>query len=222
MSFILQLTYLLEANKNNTNAKQMEAYMKHLFPFFGIKSPLRKKILKDMVKDHKTDIATNTTEIVLDLYKKKEREFHYCAIELYAMFRKRHYKHSDIKHIEHLVTTNSHWDSVDFIAKHILGQFLLEIPELKDMVISNFSSHSNMWLNRSAILFQLGYKEKTDFELLAKLCETHKESNAFFIKKAIGWALREYSKHSSDDVLEFVNKTDLKPLSKKEALKYIV
>ena len=222
MSFILQLTNLFKANRNNINAEQMEAYMKHLFPFFGIKSPLRKKILKEVVNDYKKDITTNTTEIVLGLYKKKEREFHYCAIEVYAKFRKGHYTRSDLKHIEYLITTYSHWDSVDFIAKHILGKCLLEMPELKDKTISKFSNHSNMWLNRSAILFQLGYKEKTNFKLFAKLCEAHKESNAFFIKKAIGWALREYSKHSSDDVLEFVNKTNLKPLSKKEALKYIV
>jgi 3-methyladenine DNA glycosylase AlkD len=93
----------------------------------------------------------------------------------------------------------------------------LETPK----VIERFSNADNMWLNRSALLFQLGYKAKTNFELLQSECEKHKKSNAFFIQKAIGWALREYAKTNPEAVKKFVTNTDLKPLSKKEALKNI-
>ncbi len=76
-----------------------------------------------------------------------------------------------------------------------------------------------MWLNRSAILFQLGYKEKTNFDLLKLVCEKHKTSSEFFIQKAIGWSLREYAKINPEAVKNFVTATNLKKLSEKEALK---
>ena len=88
-------------------------------------------------------------------------------------------------------------------------------------VIERFSNSENMWLNRSVILFQLGYKQKTNFDLLKSECEKHKNSNEFFIQKAIGWALREYGKTNPEAVRNFVNSTNLKTLSKKEALKNI-
>ena len=76
-----------------------------------------------------------------------------------------------------------------------------------------------MWLNRSAILFQLGYKQKTNAEFLFSECLKQSHSNEFFIKKAIGWALREYAKSNPEAVKEFVKTINLKPLSTKEALK---
>lgn len=76
-----------------------------------------------------------------------------------------------------------------------------------------------MWLNRSVILFQLGYKEKTNFEILKEICLQHQNSTEFFIQKAIGWSLREYVKTNSEAVKNFVAVNNLKPLSKKEALK---
>lgn len=85
--------------------------------------------------------------------------------------------------------------------------------------IENFSNSDNLWLNRSVLLFQLGYKKQTDFELLKVLCIQHQSSTAFFIQKAIGWSLREYAKTNSEAVKNFVLVNNLKPLSKKEALK---
>jgi 3-methyladenine DNA glycosylase AlkD len=88
--------------------------------------------------------------------------------------------------------------------------------------IERFSDSDNMWLNRSAILFQLGYKNKTNFEILKSECNKHKDSNEFFIQKAIGWAIREYGKTNLFDVKNFVINSDLKSFSRKEALKNIV
>ena len=103
-----------------------------------------------------------------------------------------------------------------------MGQYLLEFPLETDTIIERFSNSENMWLNRSAILFQLGYKQKTNFDLLKSECEKHKNSNEFFIQKAIGWALREYGKTNPNGVKSYVLSTNLKPLSRKEALKNIV
>ncbi len=125
----------------------------------------------------------------------------------------------DIKLIEHLIITHSWWDSVDTIAKYLLGNLLSSVSG------RNFKCHQpifqfrQLWLNRSAISFQLDYKAKTDAELLFTLCKKHAASKEFFIQKAIGWALRDYSRFNPKGVTEFVHRTDLKPLSKREALR---
>jgi 3-methyladenine DNA glycosylase AlkD len=134
---------------------------------------------------------------------------------------KKNYVLEDIKLIENLIITNSWWDSVDVVAKYLLGGYLQQFPNETYEVIERFSNSNNMWLNRSAILFQLSYKEKTNFDLLKSECEKHKESKEFFIQKAIGWALRDYSRFNPNVVTEYVNSTNLKPLSQREALRNI-
>jgi 3-methyladenine DNA glycosylase AlkD len=146
----------------------------------------------------------------------------YCGIEILIKKLKKNYKKGDIQLIENLIITNSWWDSVDVIAKYILGGYLLEHPAETEKVIERFSNSDNIWLNRSAILFQLGYKRKTNFDLLKSECEKHKNSNEFFIQKAIGWALREYAKTNLEAVRNYVDNTNLKKLSQKEAKKHIL
>ena len=155
------------------------------------------------------------------MFTKKERELQYCGIEILIKNLKKNYVIDDIVWIEKLLITNSWWDSVDTISKYILGDYLQQFPSEIDIVVKRFSDAENMWLNRSVILFQLGYKSKTDFNILQSLCIQHSHSNAFFIRKAIGWALREYAKTDPEAVREFVLQSNLKPLSKKEALKNI-
>ncbi len=222
MSFTTALISKFEEHANAEQARAMEAYMKDLFSFYGIKAPVRKTILKETINNFKSELSRDTIiEIVNTLYHDLHRELHYCAIELTDRFLKKNYEVDDIYFIEKLITTNSWWDTVDFIAKHILGTYLLQFPDQTTIVVTKFSSSKDMWLNRSAILFQLGYKEKTDTQLLFKLCDQHKSSEEFFIQKAIGWALREYSKVDSAAITSFVKKVSLKSLSEKEALKRI-
>ncbi|MBQ4821614.1 DNA alkylation repair protein [Aquimarina sp. MMG016] len=222
MEFVLVLKSKLERNANAEEARAMEAYMKDLFTYYGIKAPKRKILLKETINEFKGELTRdNVIKVSNTLYQDLHRELHYCAIEIVDRFLRKKYTVNDIQFIEKLIVTNSWWDSVDFIAKHILGNYLLQHPDQIQEVISKFSSSKNMWLNRSAILFQLGYKEKTDAQLLFSLCEKHKSSDDFFIKKAIGWALREYSKVNPEAILSFVSKTKLKPLSEREALKRI-
>jgi 3-methyladenine DNA glycosylase AlkD len=219
MSFIIELETAFEQRRNNDNATPMEKYMKNHFSFFGLKTDERRAVFKDILKQNKEEIETNSRVIAAELYLKKEREFHYCAIEILIQILKNKYKKKDIHLIEKLLVTNSWWDSVDTISKYILGQYLLEFPNETFTVIGRFSNSKNMWLNRSAILFQLGYKQKTNSYILFSECIKHAQSNEFFIQKAIGWALREYGKTNLEAVKTFVAQTQLKPLSKKEALK---
>lgn len=219
MSFIIELETAFEQRRNNDNATPMEKYMKNHFSFFGLKTDERRAVFKDILKQNKEEIETNSRVIAAELYLKKEREFHYCAIEILIQILKNKYKKKDIHLIEKLLVTNSWWDSVDTISKYILGQYLLEFPNETFTVIGRFSNSKNMWLNRSAILFQLGYKQNTNSDVLFSECIKHAQSNEFFIQKAIGWALREYGKTNLEAVKTFVAQTQLKPLSKKEALK---
>jgi 3-methyladenine DNA glycosylase AlkD len=222
MRFIENLEKAFAEKSNPENAFAMAKYMRNHFQFFGIKTADRRHIFKHIWKENQDEVAENSRETALELYSKNQRELQYCALEILIKQLKGNYKKEDIQLIEKLITTNSWWDSVDTIAKNILGQYLLEYPLETEKVIERFSNSENMWLNRSAILFQLGYKEKTNFDLLQSECEKHKNSNEFFIQKAIGWALREYAKTNPEAVKNFVANTNLKPLSKKEALKNIL
>ncbi|WP_286928043.1 DNA alkylation repair protein [Flavobacterium sp. UBA4197] len=219
MTFITDLEKSFSGNAAAEIALPMEAYMKNLFSYYGIKATSRKAITKEIWKQHKEEVALKAREIGWELFNKDKRELHYVAIEILEKELKNKYLKEDIALIEKVITTNSWWDTVDFLAKYLLGNYLIQYPEAIPAVTTAFSDSENMWLNRSAILFQLGYKSKTDATLLFSLCRKHAESKEFFIQKAIGWALREYAKTNPEAVKTFVAATTLKPLSKREALK---
>jgi 3-methyladenine DNA glycosylase AlkD len=221
MNFSNDLETDLRQKAHRETAIPMENYMKNNFTFLGIKTEERRAIFKRNYEQHKAEIKSNFRAITWELFTKKEREFHQCAIDLICKESKKKYVLDDIQLIEKLLITNSWWDSVDTLAKYLLGNYLLQFPEKKLEVIESFSNSENMWLNRSAIIFQLDYKKETDFDLLKSICEQHKHSNEFFIQKAIGWALRDYSRFNPSGVTEYVNSTNLKPLSQREALRNI-
>ncbi|HLP63031.1 DNA alkylation repair protein [Flavobacterium sp.] len=221
MNFISDLETELRQNANREEAISMENYMKNNFAFLGIKTDERRSIFKSKYDQHKDEIKSNFRTISWELFTKKEREFHQCGIDLIIKEIKKKYVVNDIQLIEKMLITHSWWDSVDTLAKYALGHYLLQFPEKKLEVIESFSNSENMWLNRSAIIFQLDYKTNTDFDLLKSECEKHKHSNEFFIQKAIGWALRDYSRFNPSGVTEYVNSTNLKPLSQREALRNI-
>lgn len=160
--------------------------MRNHFSFSGIKTPYRRQIFKTLCKEYRVELSENSRAIALQLYTKPQRELQYCAIEILIKQHKGNYKKEDIQLIELFIITNAWWDSVDTIAKYILGEYLLEYPAETGNVIERFSNSENMWLNRSAIIFHLGYKQKTNFEILKSGSEKHKNSDEFFIQKAIG------------------------------------
>lgn len=221
MSFSAQLNNSLIANINMENAKPMAAYMKNKFEFLGVKAQNRKEFLKLAIQTNKDEVKTDFRAIAKALYEMPAREYQYCAVDLLVKHWPKHFVRQDIDLIEYFIITKSWWDSVDPLAKYILGGYLKQFPEETDNLIGRFAKSENMWLNRSAIIFQLGYKKETDAALLFSLCENFKESKEFFIQKAIGWALREYAKTNVEAVREFVSTANLKPLSVREALKNI-
>ena len=221
MKFCNDLEVDFRKASNSELAISMEKYMKNNFSFLGIKTEQRRAIFKSNYEQNKVEVKPNFRVIAWELFQMKEREFHQTAIDLLVKEFKKNFVLEDIQLIEKLIITNSWWDSVDSIAKYLLGGYLLQFPSETLNTIERFSNSDNMWLNRSAILFQLSYKVKTNFEILKSECEKHKYSNEFFIQKAIGWALRDYSRFNPNGVITFVNSTDLKSLSRREALRLI-
>ncbi|MEL1248765.1 DNA alkylation repair protein [Flavobacterium helocola] len=221
MKFCNELKTHFRKESNRELAVPMENYMKNNFSFLGIKTEKRRAIFKSIYEQNKAEIKSNFRTIAWELFQMKEREFHLTGIDLLVKESKKNFVIEDIKLIEKLIITNSWWDSVDTIAKYLLGGYLQQFPLETLKVIERFSNSKNMWLNRSAILFQLSYKEKTNFEILISECEKHKHSNEFFIQKAIGWALRDYSRFNPSGVTAYVNSTNLKPLSSREALRLL-
>lgn len=219
MDFITDIKQACSQNADSVNAAAMAAYMKNNFLFVGLKTEVRRKLQKEVWTQHKKEVQRNARDIALQLYAMPQREYHYCAIEILIKELDKKFISEDIELIEYLLTTHSWWDSVDTAAKYLLGGYLKQYPENTARVIKQFSGSENMWLNRSAIIFQLGYKKDTDVKLLFSLCEKHGASKEFFIQKAIGWALREYAKTDPVAIKDFVKTAPLKPLSIRESLK---
>ncbi|EPD53853.1 DNA alkylation repair protein [Paenisporosarcina sp. FSL H8-0542] len=200
-------------------ASPMEAYMKHNFPFLGIKSPARNEALKNYFAEHEIPEKQQLFKEVWEIYQLPEREYQYVAIALLSKKIKA-LTFEDLSFIEKLITEKSWWDSVDSIAPSIVGEIVKKDRPNGEKVMRLWSDSDNMWLNRSAILHQLKYKNETNENILEEIILNHAESNEFFIQKAIGWALREYAKTNPVFVQQFVEVNELKPLSKREALKH--
>ncbi|MFD2616374.1 DNA alkylation repair protein [Terrilactibacillus laevilacticus] len=202
-------------------AKSMKQYMRNQFEFLGLKTPLRREIFKTFLKEQglpstKQDLRV----VVIDLWESPEREYQMVAMDILGKS-KRIMDADDLSFIEYLIITKSWWDTVDFLASNMVGAILLNDPSFIDVYTEKWNNHDNMWLQRTALLFQLKYKEKTDDKRLFRYILDHVDSNEFFIQKAIGWALREYSKTEPDLVRAFIDRHELKPLSRREGLKWV-
>lgn len=201
-------------------AEGQEAYMKHKFEFFGIKAPERRTIQRPFLLKKNLPPKKEACQIIEHLWDEPQRELHYFAIELVNKYHRQFIK-ADIVLLEHLITQNSWWDTVDFIASNVVGSYFLMFPEERHSTIEKWLRSENLWLQRTCLLFQLKYKENLDTRKLEEVIHRLQGSKEFFINKAIGWILREYSKTDPDWVIRFVDKTPLSPLSHREALKVV-
>jgi 3-methyladenine DNA glycosylase AlkD len=167
----------------------------------------------------KTLPSTDWRREIWELWQQPEREFHHAAIFLSLRHRKQAVK-EDLPLYERLITENSWWDTVDTVAPHLMGPLLLKFPELVSET-KRWLSSSHLWLRRSAIIHQLRAKDKTDAERLFAYCSKLSHEKEFFIRKAIGWALREYAKTDAQAVLGYLETATLSPLSMREAKKHL-
>lgn len=218
--YALGLQVSLTAHANPAEAAPMKAYMRGQFDFLGIKTPQRRNLTRQFIASHGLPRVSELDTIVRDLWALPEREFQYAALGLVGRLQKQ-LPADFIETLEFLLLTKSWWDTVDGIAGDAIGAMFRAYPEVRNRYLPQWRQSNNFWLRRTCILFQLGYKKATDFPLLCDIIRENLGSDEFFINKAIGWALREYSKTDPQAVRDFVAHTHLHPLSAREALKWL-
>jgi len=216
---VVEMTFSESAQKER--ADQQKKYLKNQFEFYGLTSPVRKSLQKQILEDYAMLSKEESYKIIKIFWQKPQRELQYFALEL-ARKQIKNQESSDIELYEWLLLNKSWWDTVDFIASELVGKYFLKFPKKRNPMMEKWLLSGNIWLQRSAIIFQLKYREKTDVVFLAKTIHQLIESKEFFIKKAIGWSLRQYAKQNPNWTLKFVNQTNiLSGLSRREALKNI-
>ncbi|UOQ93003.1 DNA alkylation repair protein [Halobacillus shinanisalinarum] len=210
----------LSANRDTTQNEAMEKYMKNKFPFYGIKTPDRSKLVKQWLKSFTPMVFSERAEAANLLFQEEERECHYAALALLDIESKQPPEEA-IDVYKELLTTKPWWDTVDSISSNLCGRYLLHYNKKLQQITVDWSNSDHMWVRRASLLNQLSFKEKTNEQLLFPAIGKLKHEKEFFIEKAIGWSLREYSKTAPQAVISFIESTELRPLSKREGLKWM-
>ena len=217
-TYVKSIRALFTQHADPQKAAPMKHYMRDQFEYLGIKVPEMGKLLKQHIREHGLPPLAELDPILRDLWALPQREFHYAANGLLEKFEGQ-LPPEFIETLEYMLVTKSWWDTVDIIATGTLGVHFKRHPKVRDKTLTKWRKSDNFWLRRAAILFQLGYKKDTDFELLCAIIRENLGSQEFFINKAIGWALRQYTRIDPQGVRNFVATTPLNPLSAREALK---
>ncbi|MCB0737299.1 MAG: DNA alkylation repair protein [Bacteroidetes bacterium] len=220
-AYLQPLIQAFEKAANAEEAAYMEAYMKGHFKFYGMKTAVRREIQKEFLKEYGLPAVETLEALVFDAYQSAYREVHAFAREVSVKLKKQWPEHF-IELFEWMIVHNSWWDSVDSISVDLVANYFKKYPAQMQSLTTKWSVHENMWLRRTSIIFQVLNKDKTNTALLAANIEPNLNSKEFFIQKAIGWALRQYGKTNPNWVVEYVNSHDLKPLSKREAMRIII
>ena len=216
---LLDLITDFEENRNELLAESMSKYMQDKFRFLGVRGATRTEIYKKYFPDARKT-KTVDWDFVESCWNEEEREFQYVVV-YYLKAMQKFLKREDISRLKYLIVTKSWWDTVDLLAK-VVGSLIIRIKGY-DQIMLEWSKDSNIWLRRVAILYQLSLKDKVDKQVLDEILVNNLGDSEFFINKAIGWVLRDYSKYNSEWVREFIkkNKANMANLSIREASKYI-
>ncbi|WP_328924542.1 DNA alkylation repair protein [Streptomyces sp. NBC_00190] len=214
-----RLTEAYAAAADPVRARAMSTYMKDVAPFLGIPTPLRRELSKAVTKDTPRPSEADCAALALCCWRLPEREYHYFAVD----YLRRHVSRCSsglLPVARHLITTVPWWDTVDLLAAHTVGPLVAADPALA-AVTDEWSGDEDLWLVRTALLHQLRFKSATDTGRLFGYCRRQADHPDFFVRKAIGWCLREYAKTDPAAVRAFVEaeRGSLSPLSVREALK---
>lgn len=218
---ISELKEAFYKHRNLESAQKQKAYLKDLFPFVGLQKPLRASLQKEIFSSFSIQDEKTLLEFLQKLWGEDEREFQYAAMDLAIKHRKL-LTDKSLPILEKLIRQKSWWDTVDTIAGNLLGFVLRKYPD-KINLMDEWIEDDCLWIRRSALLYQLKWKKETDEQKLFSFCQKRMEEKEFFIRKAIGWILREYSKTNPQSVKSFVeaHENRLSGLSKREATKYL-
>jgi 3-methyladenine DNA glycosylase AlkD len=205
-------------------APAMQAYMKSTMPYRGVLAPLQRPLFKRAIAEHPLVDFAGWRDTVLELWRHATfREERYAAIALMADRRYRQHRTTmALPLYEEMIVSGAWWDLVDEVAHHV-GDLLAREPEVMRPVLLEWAHSPDLWKRRSAIICQVGRKREVDLELLYACIAPNLAGRDFFIRKAIGWALRDYAWKDRDEVRRYVaeHNSELSGLSRREALKNI-
>lgn len=212
----------LTAYANPDKAREMQAYMKTEMPFYGVQKAGRIPIMRRIGKEFRPHDRDEYEALVLALWHLPHREEKYLAQGVATSFREFIVPDS-LPIYEEFIVDGAWWDFVDETATHMIRELVLDFPEDVWPAVDRWNEDDDMWLRRASIICQIGAKERTDRDRLFAFCAARMHEVEFFIRKAIGWALREYAKSDPDAVARFVveHREMLSGLSFREATKHI-
>ena len=221
--FVHEIRRSLAHNANPEKADGMRAYMKSEMPFHGVQKPLRRQLFREALEAHPIAEKGAWSDAVLDLWRNAAyREERYMALELAGAKQYLPFRELDtLSMFEEMVVTGAWWDFVDEVATHRLREILERFPEDMSRLMRLWSHDANMWKRRSAIICQVGRKDQTEVVLLFDCIDPNLSHPDFFIRKGIGWALRDLAWTDLETVESYVSRNEarLSPLSRREALK---
>lgn len=220
-AYLQALIRQYEDKRDPLRAAQMKKYMKDHFEFYGISTPERRGIMSEHIREFGLPDRATIEDIARHLWEMEERECQSTVIDLLNRMKK-DLGQDELPLMEYLIITKSWWDTVDGLAGWLVGDIMKKYPAQIKPVTGRWMDSGNIWLQRSCLLFQLKYKQDTDLDLLFGFIEKLSDHKSFWIRKAIGWVLREYSKTDPQTVKQYVDAhPELSGLSKREALKFI-
>jgi 3-methyladenine DNA glycosylase AlkD len=215
----------LERAADPAKAPKMQAYMKSAMPYRGVSSPVLRQLCREAFTAHPLAAFDEWQRVILGLWRDAAfREERYVAVLLAEARPYREFlTFASVPMFEEMIVTGAWWDFVDTIAGHSLGAILRTDPRGMKPLMRRWSKDKDMWKRRASILCQLGFKRETDLKLLYDCIEPNLSHKDFFIRKAIGWALRQYAWTDPKEVRRYVkaNNDRLSPLSIREAMKNI-
>lgn len=210
---------VLKKASNEEEAKGMRRYMREQFDFLGIKAHQRRELVAEIFENNPPADVNDLEAIIRDMWQLPYRELQYTACDYVFMYRaKLGARH--LAFLRYLIITRSWWDTVDTLATRSLGDLALRYGQVR-LAMDKWIRDPNLWIRRSALLYQLKFREYTDWERLKNYCLLCAKEDDFFIRKAIGWALREYGKVNPTEVKRFVLSNEFSSLTVREALKNI-
>ena len=209
---------------NPDKAPDMQAYMKSEMPYLGVQKPARAALEKAVFATHVIDDPADWVDTVLTLWREAtHREERYVAVDLTGARQYRAWQSPELLPMyDELIVTGAWWDYVDEIANRRIGPLLRAEPSVLKPIMLKWSVDADRWRRRTSVICQLASKRETDTDLLTACIEANVDDRDFFLRKGIGWALREYAKTDPAWVRDFVAAhPDLSGLSKREALKHL-
>lgn len=216
-----EISQLLGQHANQENSVAMTKYMKNQFEYYGIKSPQRKALLKHIKPSIPKEWSSDLQQLIMLLWDDPHRECQYIALDI-LQARAKKLPVSWMEFVENLIISHSWWDTVDGIASNLVGSIIRKDPVLGKSYTDRWIDSDNLWLRRSALIYQLKYKDQVNESLLYSYIENVMDQKEFFIQKAIGWSLRQYSKFNRDSVADFIDShPELSGLARREGGRYL-